>query len=736
MKRGTRRISLSLLHIWIFLNLVLISTAAPGGGEILFDFEPPFDVKAAITQDAKAELIQREGNTLLRITMVGHSHPERRPGITLKAPKGKWDLTNRRAVALDVKNIGNKAVTVACRVDNPGAKGVENCIRGYVHLKPEESKILKVFLYVTPWRFTKPLKLVGMWETPDVSDKIDPSGVTQLLLFGPGNYDYLPKTDYAIEVDNIRAEGELKMMDAENFFPFIDKFGQFIHADWPGKTRDEKDLKERAKTEKKDLENHPGPRGWNRYGGWKNGPQLEATGFFRTEKHKGKWWLVDPEGRLFWSLGIDCVPLGLGDSATPLTDREYYFKDLPERDSPFGRFYVYVKNSFFPIGYYKDKGIYEVFVFSESNLLRKYGKDYEALCMELAHRRLRSWGQNTIGNWSDGRIKALRKTPYVATFELHSRKIEGSKKALGIKFPDPFSPDFRTDLRERLERERAGFGRWSPRLGMRVHNEELGGFASDPWCLGIFVDNELPWGDEISLALASLASPPDQPAKIAFLEDLKTRYKEIRNLNDAWGTDHVSWNDLLQTTETPDKKKAGRDLRDFYTRIAEEYFRLCRGEVKRAAPNHLYLGCRFQQYNDCTVHAAAKYCDVLSYNPYLYDVSEFRPPSGIDMPVIIGEFQFGALDRGMFSSALVVAENQEDRAAKYKSYVQGALRNPFYVGAHWFMYLSCATTGEQCGPNYQSGFVDICDTPYDEIVQAAREVGDILYEYRLKNGEK
>jgi hypothetical protein len=103
------------------------------------------------------------------------------------------------------------------------------------------------------------------------------------------------------------------------------------------------------------------------------------------------------------------------------------------------------------------------------------------------------------------------------------------------------------------------------------------------------------------------------------------------------------------------------------------------------------------------------------------------------MPVIIGEFTFGALDRGMFSAGIVAAENQQDRAAKYKSYVQGALRNPFYVGAHWFMYLSCATTGEQCGPNYQCGFVDVCDTPYDEIVQAAREVGDILYEYRLKN---
>ncbi|HUU16158.1 MAG TPA: beta-galactosidase [Sedimentisphaerales bacterium] len=727
MKKGTRRISLSLLHIWIFLNLVLISTAAHGGGETLFDFEPPFDVKTAITQDAKAELVQREGNTLLRITM---RHPERRPGITLKAPKGKWDLTNRRAVALDVKNIGNKAVEVACRLANPGANGRENSITEWIYLKPEESRTLKVFLCVTPWRFTKPVKLVGMRSgKPGVSDKIDPAGVTQLLVLADSSRTDL-ETDMAIEVDNIRAEGELKTMDAETFFPFIDNFGQFIHADWPGKTRDEKDLKKRAKTEKKDLENHPGPRGWNRYGGWKNGPQLEATGFFRAEKHKGKWWLVDPEGRLFWSLGIDCVRFDPDAIGTPLTDREHYFKDLPERDSTFGRFYG--KSSWAPVGYYKGKGTYEIFAFIESNLLRKYGKGYEVLCMELAHRRLRSWGQNTMGDWSDGRIKALRKTPYVATIDLSSSKIEGSKGFWG-KFPDPFSPDFRTDLRERLERERAGLSSWSSRLGTYVHNEELGGIASDPWCLGIFIDNELGWGDEISLALASLASPPDQPAKIAFLEDLKTKYKEIQDLNDAWGTDHASWNDLLRTTETPDKKKAGPDLRDFYTRIAEEYFRVCRGEIKRASPNHLYLGCRFQSCNDRAVRAAAKYCDILSYNPYCYDVSEFRPPSGVDMPVIIGEFQFGALDRGMFSSGIVASENQQDRAEKYKSYVQGALRNSFFVGAHWFQYYDEAATGRGDGENNQTGFVNICDTPYDEIVQAAREVGDILYEYRLKN---
>ncbi len=56
-----------------------------------------------------------------------------------------------------------------------------------------------------------------------------------------------------------------------------------------------------------DLKRHPGVPHFNKYGGWADGPTLEATGWFRTEKYKGKWWLVDPEGKLFLAHGIHSV---------------------------------------------------------------------------------------------------------------------------------------------------------------------------------------------------------------------------------------------------------------------------------------------------------------------------------------------------------------------------------------------------------------------------------------------
>ena len=45
---------------------------------------------------------------------------------------------------------------------------------------------------------------------------------------------------------------------------------------------------------------------YDEYGGWKR-LQGKKTGFFHTEKIGGKWWLVSPEGNVFFSKGINSV---------------------------------------------------------------------------------------------------------------------------------------------------------------------------------------------------------------------------------------------------------------------------------------------------------------------------------------------------------------------------------------------------------------------------------------------
>jgi hypothetical protein len=682
--------------LMVFLTTGPIQAHEAGQSQVLFDFGPGFDVAGVMTSDAKATVTSAGA---LRIDL-GHKEPW--PGVTLKAPNGKWDLSACECISLDVLNRSTQPLTVYCRVDNPGADGTNHCATDHVALDPGTSQTLTVRIFPVPWKLDKPLDLIGMRGNPVHAGPLDASNVTQLVIFVTR-----PTQDHVVQIDNIRAGGRIQVLDASTFLPFIDEFGQYLHKDWPGKTHSVAAMLLQSRQEQEDLKAHTRPQSWNKYGGWTEGPRFKATGYFRVQKHKGKWWLVDPTGRLFWSHGIDCVHDG---DPTPISDRQPYFRDLPEPNSPLARFYG--RGTWAPHGYYSTHTPYKTYDFGRANLFRRYGEEFETAFADVTHRRLESWGVNTIANWSSEQVYLLRLTPYVATIHFEARTLEGSEGYWG-KFYDVFDPSFQENLRKRLESERSKT-------------------AGDPWCIGYFVHNELAWGDDTSLAAAALASPADQPAKCVFLSDLETKYETIENLNKAWGTRYASWQAVSESRQAPDPAHAREDLQEFYTKTAETYFSTIRREIKRIAPDQLYLGCRFAWVNDRAARAAAKFCDVVSYNRYEYGVESLKLPDEIDMPLIIGEFHFGALDRGLFHTGLRGTESQQDRADRYSRYVRSALRNPGIVGTHWFQYKDQPTTGRGDGENYQIGFVDICDTPYPEIVQAARDVAASMYQYRFE----
>jgi len=165
--------------------------------------------------------------------------------------------------------------------------------------------------------------------------------------------------------------------------------------------------------------------------------------------------------------------------------------------------------------------------------------------------------------------------------------------------------------------------------------------------------------------------------------------------------------------------------------IAEEYFKRTRAAVKAFDKDLLYLGCRFAgTAKPWAIKPCAKYCDIVSYNIYQTDVDGWRLPDGIDAPVLIGEFHFGAHDWGLFGSGLVNAGSQEGRAAALKRYVNSALVNPQIVGAHWHQFSDQATSGRFDGECFQVGWTDVCDRPYPETVKVLREIADQMYELR------
>ncbi len=503
-----------------------------------------------------------------------------------------------------------------------------------------------------------------------------------------------------------------------DFFPFIDKYGQFKHKDWPDKVHSEADLFAQREKEALDLSAHPGPTGWDKWGGWADGPQLEPKGAFYTTKHCGKWWIVDPDGHLWWSHGpVRVTPSsGITPLATPDGDRRNWFADLPSKDDPvWGMFYETRDELLWP--HHLSRGIDQVFDFSAANIRRKYGENWFKAWADLAHRRLRSWGCNTIANSSDKRICLMDRTPYTERYEIHSRPLEGHKGNWWA-FCDPFDPSFRAEARRMTE----------------VYREEF----EDPWCIGFFVDNEHDWGAPHTLAVSALKSPADQPCKKVFCDRMKDKYGDVSGLNEKWGTSYADWTAFMSEMSGQCKIDGARlDLEKFSMEIAETYYRIIREELKRANAGKLYLGCRWAgPPSSFTVKAAARYCDVLSYNIYREDVADFSLPDGIDAPVLVGEFHFGALDRGPFCPGLILLRDQSQRAEVYRKYVRSALAHPQIVGAHWHQFSDQATSGRFDGENMQVGWTDICDTPYWETIAAVREIGSNMYELRYSREVK
>jgi hypothetical protein len=290
----------------------------------------------------------------------------------------------------------------------------------------------------------------------------------------------------------------------------VDHLGQFTGNHWPGKFTSDKAFTAQLASERTALANAPQLPDRDAYGGWSSGPTLDATGFFRTEKHDGKWWLVTPEGRLFFSLGVDCVGT---HHPTIVEQRESLFTWLPTNKDPLAQYY----GTFQGVhrGPVTQGRTYDFF---QANLHRKYGRDFSAAWGTLTTDRLRAWGFNTIGNWSDWNTFDWKAVAYTVPLSVggdHQRLSSGSD--YWAKMHDPFDPQFAIDAEN------------SFRAAKR--------FRDDPWCLGYFIDTALSWGNgtndrsRYGLAIHALAANAEQPAKKSLVHDLRQQYGAIEAFN-------------------------------------------------------------------------------------------------------------------------------------------------------------------------------------------------------------
>ncbi len=419
--------------------------------------------------------------------------------------------------------------------------------------------------------------------------------------------------------------------DAAEFTePLVDEFGQWIPGEWTGKVHTVEELRAAWKADDEALAAAPPVMQRRRLMA-----PFRATGYFRTEQAGGRWWFVDPDGQPFFSVGLDCVRMA---EPTNVRDREKLFTKAP----PNGDFYA-------------------------ANVAARHGaaNTFGAWRTAQEH-RLESWGFNTVGNWSDGRMADRAVLPYVTSVAV------GAKLGRWHGYPDAFAPEFAeaaaSDARTLTSR-----------------------FRGDAKLIGYFIGNEPHW--QTRGLIATVLADPAGSATKAHIQSV-----------------------LAERGDSPETRAALLEA------LARKYFEVVCGAIRKADPNHLILGIRWAGGAPDPVLKANDVFDVVSLNIY-----RFEPPRDqieriatlTKRPVLIGEFHFGAPERG-YAPSLVPVRDQTQRGAAYRYYVERAAAIPAVVGVHYFQFADQPVTGRYDGENYNIGFVNQLDLPYPELVNAAK----------------
>ncbi|MBQ8642143.1 MAG: beta-galactosidase [Clostridia bacterium] len=473
----------------------------------------------------------------------------------------------------------------------------------------------------------------------------------------------------------------------------VDEMGQKHLTDWPGKTHSLDEMIARMRDE---HDNPPAPlegSSRSRWGGSLQHRVTDGNGFFTLEKYRGRYVLADPDGYAFFSTGLDCVGIdgdcnleGIHQLTGPMPDRELGYKAGWRRE--------------------------HYFSWHASNLYKTFGDGYYEGWQDLTAARMRKWGFNTVACWSD--IPFARKYNIPYTYIMHG--YPGTENYIFRDFPDVLDPAFAEDA-----------DRWA---------EQIREYADSSALLGYFLGNEPNWAfvNNLNVAAMTLDNPVSTYCRRGLLAWLKEQYADIGALNAEWGTSFAGFAEL-ETGRIPTHtiSPAGLAVMDRYSEVLiREYIRIPSAAVRKYDANHLNMGIRYAWLSSKTLAAGSEFTDIFSFNCYNMDptdsIRNFTALSG--KPVIIGEFHFGALDRGLDATGIRGVTSQAERGAAYRYYMHRAACHPMCLGAHYFTLNDQAYLGRFDGENYQIGIVDVTQRPYTEfeegIMQTHREIYDVV----------
>lgn len=401
----------------------------------------------------------------------------------------------------------------------------------------------------------------------------------------------------------------------------------------------------------------------SRFGGYKDmGMRQASTGFFRVEKVNNRWWIIDPEGYLFHHRAV--VAFQPGTSQRQRTAFEQKF------------------------------GSGLVWASKETDMLRRFGF-------------------NGAGAWSEvDEIRRIEAPPVYTVIinpmgdyrREHVRKFGGKYTVAGwqgYRFDLPMVFDDRFD--EYVEKA----------------VQPLSEYKDDPYLLGYFTDNELPWrNDVLDRHLMLLAK--DEPGYLAAKAWLDKRKGKAADMSDVTEEDRM----------------------EFTAYFFEVYMKKVTTALRKVDPNHMYLGCRFNQdknqelTNPYIFKVAGKYMDIISINHYRKwqpeqeQMNNWGEWSG--RPFLITEWYVKGEDSGLpnETGAGWNVQTQNDRGLFYENFCIELLRNPYSVGWHWFRYQDNDPedlTTDPSNRDSNKGIVDSDYSPWMPALQRMKELNGQVY---------
>ena len=418
-------------------------------------------------------------------------------------------------------------------------------------------------------------------------------------------------------------------------------------------------------------------------------PSLPSTGRdskcerWTTADINGVQWLIDPEGKLFYSKGVNIVSPG---------------KDSEK--SRAGRAFCW-SNFYSSIGEWRTR----------------------------TARRLKEWGFNTLGGWSD--CSPDLGLPLMVDLELgrNSR----------FHWFDPFDP-----LMEQTTLEKA--------------RQLTAPYRDLPQLVGYFSDNEVGWWNS-SLFIWFLKAPWENCTKRFLWKMIYDNYEG------NWKALLVDWSPQFGAGGFEDLKKAGAGLKlkaggngirlvdRFMSACAGRYYELMYKAIHTAHPGALVLGDRLPlYYHQDAILAMGDNVDVISTN-YNVDIPDgWVAPYFFEglrklghKPVLVSEFFFAADEnrsgnlnetaRNVHAKPghLMTVPTQAERTWGADNALLNFARFPNVVGAHWFQYSDEPLGGREDGEDYNMGLVDTSDQPYQTLTLGVKELNPKLESVHAKS---